>query len=137
MIVSFGFEMNMVDECVYHKFDGGKHIFLVLYVDDILLATNDIGLLHETKRSLSNNFKMVDLGEASFLLWIKIHWNRSRVLLNYHKRVISIRYLKDLACKVVNQLTPLSLNETNLVSVNALKVIWKFRQLRGLLTHQL
>ena len=38
----------MVDECVYHKFSGSKHIFLVLYVVDILLATNDIGLLHKT-----------------------------------------------------------------------------------------
>ena len=51
----------MVDECVYHKFNGSKHIFLVLYINDILLATNDTSLLHETKRFLSNNFKMVDL----------------------------------------------------------------------------
>ena len=36
----------MVDECVYHKFSRSKPIFLVLYVDDILLADNDIGLLH-------------------------------------------------------------------------------------------
>ena len=30
VIVSFGFEINMVDDCVYHKFSGSKHIFLVL-----------------------------------------------------------------------------------------------------------
>ena len=34
----------MVDDCIYHKFSGSKHIYLVLYVDDILLATNDIGV---------------------------------------------------------------------------------------------
>ena len=62
----------MVDECVYHKFSGSEHLFLVLYVNDILLATNDIGLLHEIKRFLSNNFKMVVLGDASFVLRIKI-----------------------------------------------------------------
>ena len=81
VIVSFGFEINMVDECVYHKFSGSMHIFLVLYVDDILLATNDISLLYETKRFLSNNFKLVDLGDTSFVLGIKIHWNRSRGIL--------------------------------------------------------
>ena len=64
VIVSFGFEINMVDECVYHKFSGSKHIFLVMYVDDILLATNVISLLHKTKRFLSNNFKMVDLSDT-------------------------------------------------------------------------
>ena len=63
----------MVDECVYHKFSWSKHVFLVLYVDDILLTTNDIGLLHKTKRFLSNNFKMVDLSDTSFVLGIKIH----------------------------------------------------------------
>ncbi|KAL9265983.1 Retrovirus-related Pol polyprotein from transposon TNT 1-94-like protein, partial [Drosera capensis] len=41
VILSYGFEMNVVDDCVYHKFSGSKFIFLVLYVDDILLATND------------------------------------------------------------------------------------------------
>ena len=68
--LSFGFEMNLVDDCVYHKFSGSKYIFLVLYVDDILLVTNDIGMFHETKRFLSRNFEMKDLGDASFVLGI-------------------------------------------------------------------
>ena len=34
---------------VYHKFSGNKIIFLVLYVDDILLVLSDLGLLHEVK----------------------------------------------------------------------------------------
>ena len=48
VVISFGFEMNLANDCIYHKFSGSKYIFLVLYVDDILLATNDIGLLYET-----------------------------------------------------------------------------------------
>ena len=44
VIVLFGFEINVVDDCAYHKFSGSKHIFLVLYVDDRLLSTNDIGM---------------------------------------------------------------------------------------------
>ena len=57
VIISSGFEMNMVDDCIYHKFSGSKHIYLVLYVDDILLATNDIGMLHETKRFYQRNLR--------------------------------------------------------------------------------
>ena len=52
VIISSSFEMNMVDDCIYHKFSESKHIYLVLYVDDILLATNNIGMLHETKISI-------------------------------------------------------------------------------------
>ena len=50
VITSYGFEVNLVEHCVYHKFSGSKFIFLLLYVDDILLSTNDIGLLHDTKK---------------------------------------------------------------------------------------
>ena len=70
MIILFDFEMNLVDDCIYHKFCGSKYIFLVLYVDDILLASNDIGLLHEAKRLISKNFEMKWLGNAFFVLGI-------------------------------------------------------------------
>lgn len=81
VIFSFDFEMNIVDDCVYQKFNGSKYIFLVLYVDDILLDANDIGLLHETKRFLSKHFEMKDLGNASFILGIQIHRDQSRGIL--------------------------------------------------------
>ena len=63
---------------MYHKFNGSKHIFLVLYVDDILLAKNDMGILHDTKSFLSKHFEMNNLSDASFVLGIEIHWDRSR-----------------------------------------------------------
>ncbi|KAL0453769.1 UNVERIFIED_CONTAM: Retrovirus-related Pol polyprotein from transposon TNT 1-94 [Sesamum latifolium] len=35
---------NIMDQCIYQKVSGSKTCFLVLYVDDILLATNDKSL---------------------------------------------------------------------------------------------
>ena len=64
-IISFGFKENIVDWCIYLEVSGNKFIFLILYVDDILLISNDIGLLHETKKFLSKNFEMKDMGEAT------------------------------------------------------------------------
>ena len=49
IVSSFGFVENVMDHCMYLKVNGSKVCFLVLYVDDILLATNDKGLLHEVK----------------------------------------------------------------------------------------
>ena len=86
VIISFGFEMNVVNDCVYHKFSGNKHIFLVLYVDDILLATNDIGMLHKTKRFLSRNFEMKDFGDTSFVLGIQVHRDHSRGILGLSQK---------------------------------------------------
>ena len=49
VVTANGFKEDIVDRCIYMKDSGSKHIFLVLYVDDIFLATNDIDLLVETK----------------------------------------------------------------------------------------
>ena len=71
-ITKFSFKENIVDPCIYLKISGSKFIFLVMYVDDILLANSDLGLLHETKRYLSKNFDMKDMDEASNVIGIEI-----------------------------------------------------------------
>ena len=81
-IVSFGFKENTVDRCIYLKVSGSKFIFLILYVDDILLATNDLHLLYETKRFLSNNFEMKDMG----VIGIEIFRNRSQGMLGLSQK---------------------------------------------------
>jgi Reverse transcriptase (RNA-dependent DNA polymerase) len=52
VIISFRFEPNLMDECIYHKFSGSKFVFLVLYVDDILFTSNDKNMMYETKKFL-------------------------------------------------------------------------------------
>ena len=94
VITSFGFEVNLVEDCVYHKFCRSKYIFLVLYVDDILLASNDIELLHKTKKFLSKNFEMKDLGDASFVLGIQIHRDRSRGIIGLSQKGYIEKVLK-------------------------------------------
>jgi hypothetical protein len=81
IIRNFGFKENVEDNCVYIKFKNGKHIFLILYVDDILLASSDVSLLLQTKNFLSSKFDMKDLGEASFVLGIEIRRDRSKGVL--------------------------------------------------------
>ena len=41
-----------MDNCIYHKVSGRKICYLVLFVDDILLATNDVATLYEVKQFL-------------------------------------------------------------------------------------
>ena len=47
-------------------------IFLVLYVDDILLIGNDIGTMKTSKVWLVKEFDMKDLGKANYVLGIQI-----------------------------------------------------------------
>lgn len=79
--------MNVVDDFVYHKVSVSKYFFLVLYVNNILLASNDLDLLHETKKFLSNKFEMKDLGDTSFVLGIKIHRESSQDILELSQKI--------------------------------------------------
>jgi hypothetical protein len=65
-----------MDQCIYQKVSGSKICFL--YVDVILLATNDKDFLHEVKQFLSKIFDMKDMSEASYVIDIKIHRDRPR-----------------------------------------------------------
>ena len=85
-ITTFGFKENTVDWCIYLKVSGSKFIFLVLYVDDILLATNDLGSLYETKKFLFKNFEIKDMGEASYVIGIEIFHDRSQGLLGLSQK---------------------------------------------------
>jgi hypothetical protein len=57
-----------------------------LYVDDILLASSDKDLIAETKRFLSSNFDMKDMGEASYVLGIEIHRDRQKGVLGLSQK---------------------------------------------------
>jgi len=81
VIKSFGFTKSEGEPCVYMKFSGSAVVFLVLYVDDILLIGNDIPTLLNVKKWLGDNFSMKDLGEASYVLGIRIYRDRSRRLI--------------------------------------------------------
>ena len=86
---------NVIDQCIYHKVSRSKIIFFVLYVNDILLVSRDLGLLHETKHFLSQQFDMKDMGEASYVIGIKIERDGSQVILGLSQAPISIKFLRD------------------------------------------
>ena len=78
MIKIFDFIKNEEEPYVYKKISESAIIFLVLYVDDILLIENNILMLTSIKIWLSKEFVMKDLGEASYIFGIKVYRDRSK-----------------------------------------------------------
>ena len=56
-------------------------VFLILYTDDILLIVNNVEFFSNVKKWLTEHFQMKDLGEASYVLGIKIYRDRKNKLL--------------------------------------------------------
>ncbi|KAK8640458.1 hypothetical protein V6N13_008211 [Hibiscus sabdariffa] len=93
-IKEFGFIRNEDEPCVYKKFSGSIVSFLILYVDDILIIGNDIPTLQSIKTWLSSCFSMKDLGEAAYILGVKIYRDRSRRLLGLSQSTYIDKVLK-------------------------------------------
>ncbi|GKE32935.1 retrotransposon protein, putative, ty1-copia subclass, partial [Tanacetum coccineum] len=80
--------------CVYQKASGSNIIFLIVYVDDIILMGNHIPSLQEVKTYLGKCFSMKDLGEAAYILGIKIYRDRSRRLIGLSQNAYLDKILK-------------------------------------------
>ncbi|KAJ9545928.1 hypothetical protein OSB04_025635 [Centaurea solstitialis] len=93
-IKEFGFTKSEFEPCVYTKFSGSIVTFLVLYVDDILLIGNDVPTLQSVMSWLSKCFQMKDLGEAAYILGIKIYRNRSKRLIGLSQSTYIDKILK-------------------------------------------
>ncbi|GJY73504.1 retrotransposon protein, putative, ty1-copia subclass [Tanacetum coccineum] len=74
---------------------GGRNVtFLILYVDDIIIMGNHIPSLQSVKAYLGKCFAMKDLGEAAFILGIKIYRDRSRRLIGLCQSAYMDKILK-------------------------------------------
>ena len=75
------------------KVSGRKYILLILYVDEILLATNDTNLLVMTKQLLFSHFDMKDLREASYIFSIQILRDRPSGILRLSQQTYILNAL--------------------------------------------
>ncbi|GJR44235.1 retrotransposon protein, putative, ty1-copia subclass [Tanacetum coccineum] len=88
------FTQNPDEPCVYLKASRSNVAFLVLYVDDILLMGNNVTMLKEVKSWLCKCFSMKDLGEAAYILGIKIISDRSKRLISLSQSAYLEKILK-------------------------------------------
>src|SRR3954465_5813316 len=94
VIKGFRFVQSYGEACIYKKVSGSSLAFLILYVDDILLIGNDVELLKSVKDYLNSKFSMKDLGDAAYILGIKITRDRSRRLIGLSQSTYLDKMLK-------------------------------------------
>nr|GEW44781.1 retrotransposon protein, putative, Ty1-copia subclass [Tanacetum cinerariifolium] len=84
-MLSNGFKRSSIDSCVYYKsYASREYIYLLLYVENILIACKSKAEIGSTKSLLKKEFDMKELGEAKKILGMEIIGDRIRKILRCH-----------------------------------------------------
>jgi len=100
-----GFTRSVEEPCLYMKFSGSNVVFLILYVDDILLIGNDVQMLSSVKEWLGNHFQMKDLGNAQRILGIRIYRDRSKRILALSQESYIDKVLRRFCMEIPREVT--------------------------------
>jgi len=79
-MIGHDYSRSNYDSCVYYKkFLDGTFVYLLLYVNDTLIASKSIYIheINKLKTLLNNNFEMKNLEVAKKILGMEIHRDRS------------------------------------------------------------
>ncbi len=109
-----GFIQNQADNCVYvliAKETRKNMMFLIVYVDDILIIGEREREMKEIKNILKEKFEIKDLGKANFILGIEIKIDREKEIIKLsQKDYINNLLIKYGMTETKNKTTPLSTN---------------------------
>ena len=86
-IVSHGYIRSPYDSCVYHsKVKDDSHIYLLLYGDDMLKASQNLLEIQKVKSLLNSEFEMKDLGVVEKILGTEIKRDKVQKKFFMHKK---------------------------------------------------
>ena len=67
-LIKIGFKRSINDTCLYTKINPGHTLFLIIYVDDVLIAGESLADITNLKATISNVFEMSDSGSLAHFL---------------------------------------------------------------------
>ena len=134
-ITKLGFKRNNVDLCLYKKGKENNEIYILIYVDDLLICSKSKEDIQRVKKFLSDRFKMKDLGEIKEYLGINIDYNYIENKLTLSQ----MKYIESLANKYEIQnsrlySTPMETN-LQLEKAESCEINIKYRNLIGALLY--
>ena len=79
---SLGFKQSGADSCVFIRATKGKKVEVIaVYVGDLILLAETSEEMQQVKKSLSDIFRMKDMGELHYCLGVNIHIDDNGIVL--------------------------------------------------------
>ena len=90
-LVIDGFKQSQADYCVYTKITDDSLTVIVIWVDDLIIASSSMNTPMSVKSNLGVRFKMKDLGQLSCFLGLEFNCQDGVIMMNqsqFIKRVL-------------------------------------------------
>ena len=117
-IKSLHFTACILDTCLYMRWSNGQLHLLLIYVDDIIIASADLTYLESVKRRFCETFEMHDLGVCKRFLNIRITRGEDWYMLDqseYAKNIVK-KFSSFMGKSSKNKETPLPTNVQDLLA---------------------
>lgn len=72
VLVKMGFQQSGADQCLYTKNVKEKKVYILVYVDDMMVGCVDEVIIDSVYQALTGHFDMTDLGQVSYFLGLEI-----------------------------------------------------------------
>jgi hypothetical protein len=89
-LLEFQFIQSKADYTLFTRTQGSSFIALLVYVDDIVIASNDSVAVSQLIVVLNDKFKLKDLGPLKFFLGLEIARNKDGISLSQRKYALEI-----------------------------------------------
>jgi Reverse transcriptase (RNA-dependent DNA polymerase) len=68
--------MCACSDCTSDLIQNNEYSIIIVYVDDVLMVSNDINYMQQLKQQFGADFNIKDLGEVAWLLGMRVTRNR-------------------------------------------------------------
>ena len=89
-LLQLGFVAAKTDPSLFVYHSGQDTVYLLLYIDDIVLTASSMGLLQRTISTLQHEFSMKDLGQLHHFLGMQVQHTPSGLFLSQRQYMIDI-----------------------------------------------
>ncbi|RVX04805.1 Retrovirus-related Pol polyprotein from transposon RE1 [Vitis vinifera] len=90
VLIDEGFVQFVADNTLFVKLANNNFIALLVYVDDIIIASNNQECIDQLKRFLDSHFKLKDLGNLKYFLGLEVAKSNKRIMLSQHHYALQL-----------------------------------------------
>ncbi|CAL0326485.1 unnamed protein product [Lupinus luteus] len=89
-LLSLGYKQSQHDHSLFTKSHNSNFTALLIYVDDLILAGNDISEITSVKHHLDSQFKIKDLGILKYFLGLEVAYSKQGITLCQRKYALDL-----------------------------------------------